>query len=156
MSDDWLVATGQHISTAERRAEAVGWGVEGWLKCEYIAGRIGDEFDGVVMGVTDFGLFVELTGFYVQGLLHISELGADYFRYSSTGMSLVGDRSGRRFGLGDRLRVRLVDVQPAVGKIDLVLVGNGAGGGRGSESRGGRGQREDEGRGRRQGKDRRR
>ncbi|MBX3707197.1 MAG: ribonuclease R [Pseudomonadales bacterium] len=123
MSDDWLVATGQHISMAERRAESVGWGVEGWLKCEYIAGRIGEEFDGVVMGVTDFGLFVELTGFYVQGLLHISELGADYFRYSSTGMSLVGDRSGRRFGLGDRLRVRLVDVQPALGKVDLLLAG---------------------------------
>jgi len=126
MSDDWLVATGEHISNAERRAESVAWGVEGWLKCEYVAARIGEEFDGVVMGVTDFGLFVELTGYFVQGLLHVSELGADYFRYSAAGMSLVGDRSGRRFGLGDRLRVRLVDVQPAVGKIDLVLVGNGA------------------------------
>jgi ribonuclease R len=127
MTDDWLVATGEHISTAERRAESVAWGVEGWLKCEYVAARIGEEFDGVVMGVTDFGLFVELTGYYVQGLLHISELGSDYFRYSSTGMSLVGDRSGRRFGLGDRLRVRLVDVQPSVGKIDLVLVGDAGG-----------------------------
>jgi ribonuclease R len=121
MSEDWLVATGQHISMTERRAETVSWGVEGWLKCEYVAGRIGEEFDGVVMGVTDFGLFVELTGFYVQGLLHVSELGTDFYRYSATGMSLVGDRSGRRFGLGDRLRVRLVDVQPAVGKVDLVL-----------------------------------
>jgi ribonuclease R len=126
MSDDWLVATGTHISMAERRAESVGWGVEGWLKCEYVGTRIGEEFDGVVMGVTEFGLFVELTGYYVQGLLHISELGADYFRYSSTAMSLVGDRSGRRFGLGDRLRVRLVDVQPAAGKIDLVLAGKAA------------------------------
>jgi ribonuclease R len=134
MSDDWLVTTGEHISTAERRAESVAWGVEGWLKCEYVAGRIGEEFDGVVMGVTDFGLFVELTGFYVQGLLHISELGADYFRYSSNAMSLVGDRSGRRFGLGDRLRVRLVDVQPSAGKIDLVLVG-GAGGKSGRKDR---------------------
>jgi len=147
MSDDWLLATGQHISMAERRAESVGWGVEGWLKCEYIATRIGQEFDGVVMGVTDFGLFVELTGFYVQGLLHISELGADYFRYSSSGMSLVGDRSGRRFGLGDRMRVRLVDVQPAMGKVDLLLVGNGpgkrenGGSGRGQSGRGGREER---------------
>jgi ribonuclease R len=71
-------------------------------------------------------LFVELTGYYVQGLVHISELGADYFRYSPTAMSLVGDRSGRRFGLGDRLRVRLVDVQPAAGKIDLVLAAKAA------------------------------
>jgi len=137
MTDDWLVATGEHISPAARRAESVAWGVEGWLKCEYVAARIGEEFDGVVMGVTDFGLFVELTGYYVQGLLHISELGSDYFRYSSTGMSLVGDRSGRRFGLGDRLRVRLVDVQPSVGKIDLVLVGDS--GGR-SDRRGSRGK----------------
>jgi ribonuclease R len=125
MSDDWLVTTGAHISMAERRAETVSWGVEGWLKCEYVSQHIGEEFDGVVMGVTDFGLFVELTGFYVQGLVHISELGADYFRFSAPGMSLVGDRSGRRFGLGDRLRVRLVAVQPAVGKVDLTLVGNG-------------------------------
>jgi ribonuclease R len=70
----------------ERRAESVAWGVEGWLKCEYVAERVGEDFDGVVMGVTEFGLFVELTGFYVQGLLHISELGQDYFRFDQTGM----------------------------------------------------------------------
>ncbi len=65
----------------ERRAEAVSWGVDGWLKCEYIADRVGEVFDGVIMGVTEFGLFVELSGFYVQGLLHVSELGSDYFQY---------------------------------------------------------------------------
>jgi ribonuclease R len=81
------------------------------------------------MGVTEFGLFVELTGFYVQGLLHISALGQDYFRYNPSSMTLVGDRSGRRFGLGDALRVQLVDVQPAVGKVDLLLAGGGADGG---------------------------
>lgn len=129
MSDDWLLATGAHISAAERRAEAVAWGVEGWLKCEHVAERTGEVFEGVVMGVTDFGLFVELTGYYVQGLLHVSGLGSDYFRYAAAGMSLVGDRSGRRFGLGDRLRVRVVDVQPAVGRIDLELI-EGAGSGR--------------------------
>ena len=122
---DWLATTGEHISATERRAEAVAWGVDGWLKCEYVGERIGDEFDGVVMGVTDFGLFVELTGFYVQGLVHISELGQDYFRYNQSSMTLVGEKSGRRFGLGDALRVRLVDVQPAVGKVDLLLVQGG-------------------------------
>lgn len=107
----------------------MAWGVEGWLKCEHVAERTGEVFEGVVMGVTDFGLFVELTGYYVQGLLHVSGLGSDYFRYAAAGMNLVGDRSGRRFGLGDRLRVRVVDVQPAVGRIDLELI-EGAGSGR--------------------------
>ncbi|MEZ5560163.1 MAG: ribonuclease R [Pseudomonadales bacterium] len=119
---DWLVMTGEHISMTERRAEEVSWGVEGWLKCEYIGQRVGETFDGVVMGVTEFGLFVELTGFYVQGLLHISGLGADYFRFEPSAMALIGDRSGRRFGLGDQLRVQLMEVQPAVGKVDLALV----------------------------------
>ncbi|MEQ8858778.1 MAG: ribonuclease R [Pseudomonadales bacterium] len=131
---DWLTTTGEHISNTERRAEAVSWGVDGWLKCEYVAERTGEEFDGVVMGVTEFGLFVELTGYYVQGLVHISELGQDYFRFNQASMTLVGDSSGRRFGLGDALRVKLVDVQPAVGKVDLVPVsggGRGKGGNRG-------------------------
>lgn len=140
MSDDWLAATGEHASVTERRAESVAWGVEGWLKCEYVAERIGEDFDGVVMGVTDFGLFVELTGFYVQGLLHISELGRDYFRFDQTGMSLVGDRSGRRFGLGDELRVTLREVQAAVGKVDLVLA-EPSPAQRGKRGRSGRGRR---------------
>ena len=84
--------TGIHISSTERRAETVGWGVDAWLKCEYIAHRVGDVFDGVVMGVTDFGLFVELKGYYVQRLLHISELGSDYFKFQQQTLSLVGPR----------------------------------------------------------------
>ncbi len=135
MTPDWLSTTGAHISFAERRAEAVSWGVDGWLKAEYVAQRIGEEFDGVVMSVTEFGLFVELTGYYVQGLVHVSGLGQDFFRYHAGSMTLVGDRSGRRFGLGDELRVRLVDVQPAVGKVDLELVGKTSDGRRGGRGR---------------------
>jgi ribonuclease R len=130
LEGDWLTTTGEHISMTERRAEAVAWGVDSWLKCEYVAGRIGETFDGLVMSVTEFGLFVELSGFFVQGLVHISELGQDYFRFHAGSMTLVGDRSGRRFGLGDELKVRLVDVQPAVGKVDLQLVSKGSDGGR--------------------------
>jgi ribonuclease R len=137
---DWLSATGDHISVTERRAEAVAWGVDSWLKCEYIASRVGETFDGVVMGVTDFGLFVELSGFYVQGLVHISELGQDYFRFNAASMTLVGDRSGRRFALGDALRVSLVDVQPATGKVDLVPVSRAGTKGRGTKSRGSKGR----------------
>ncbi|MEQ8484482.1 MAG: ribonuclease R [Pseudomonadales bacterium] len=145
MSDDRLAATGEQASMTERRAESVAWGVEGWLKCEYVAERVGQDFDGVVMGVTEFGLFVELTGFYVQGLVHISALGQDYFRFDQAGMCLVGDRSGRRFGLGDELRVTLQEVQPAVGKVDLTLTagksGGNADGKRGGKSGGRGGQR---------------
>ncbi len=118
---DQLLVTGEHISMAERRADDAVWGVEGWLKCEYVADRIGEVFDGIVMGVTDFGLFVELTGYYVQGLLHVSELGTDYFRYHEESMSLVGERSNHRFSLGDELQVVLVDVVPEQGRLDLRL-----------------------------------
>jgi len=85
--------------------------------------RIDENFDGVVMGVTDFGLFVELDGLYVQGLLHVSELGEEYYRYEPATMALVAEGSGRRYGLGDRLTVRLADVEPALGRLDLALTG---------------------------------
>ena len=120
---DELVAWGEQISATERRAEELGYRVEGWLKCEYVVPRIDENFDGVVMGVTDFGLFVELDGLYVQGLLHVSELGEEYYRYEPATMALVAEGSGRRYGLGDRLTVRLADVEPALGRLDLALTG---------------------------------
>ncbi len=116
-----LLETGMRISATERRAESAGWAVDAWLKCEYVAPRVGETFDGIVMGVTEFGLFVELKGFYVQGLLHISELGSDYFQYQPQSLALVGERSGRRFTLGDSLSVVLTDVVPEEGKLDLRL-----------------------------------
>jgi len=120
-SMDELTAIGAQTSMAERRADEVSWGVDAWLKCEYVAERRGDTFAGVVMGVTEFGLFVELSGFYVQGLLHISELGSDYFQHRPETQSLVGERSGRRFSLGDELEVVLRGAEPELGKLDLQL-----------------------------------
>lgn len=122
---EWLAAVGAHISMTERRAEDVSRAVDGWLKCAFLADRVGDEFDGVVMGVTEFGLFVELDGTYVQGLLHVSNLGRDYFTYQAHALALVAERSGQRFTLGDQLRVRLVDVSIETAKLDLHLVGGG-------------------------------
>jgi ribonuclease R len=116
-----LLEIGMRISATERRAESAGWAVDAWLKCEYVAPRVGETFDGIVMGVTEFGLFVELKGFYVQGLLHISELGSDYFQYQPQSLALVGERTGRRFTLGDSLSVILTDVVPEEGKLDLRL-----------------------------------
>ena len=121
ISDEQLAAIGEHISYTERRAEDLGHRVNSWLKCEYISPRIGEEFDGVVMGITDFGLFIELNGYYVQGLLHVSELGEEFFHFQDSPISLVGERSGRRFGIGDTLSVLLMDVEPALGRLDLAL-----------------------------------
>ena len=83
---------------------------------------MGQSFAGVVVSVTEFGLFVELSGFYVQGLVHISELGTDYFQYRPQAMSLVGERSGKSFAMGDELQVKLLDVQPSLGRINLELL----------------------------------
>jgi ribonuclease R len=116
-----LVALGEHCSTNERRAESAGWTVEAWLKCDLVKRQEGEELPGTIAGVTEFGLFVDLDGFYVQGLLHISDLGADYFRYDPRRQRLVGDRSGKRFTLGDALSVVVANVEPPQGKIELQL-----------------------------------
>ena len=110
---------GERCSVNERRAESAGWTVEAWLKCDLLKHRIGDVFNGTIAGVTEFGLFVEIEGYFVQGLLHISDLGADYFRYERSHQCLVGDRNGQRYTLGDRIQVLVAGVEPAQGKIDL-------------------------------------
>ena len=120
-SADWLTNAGEQSSRTERRAEAAGRKVDAWLKCAFLAERVGETFSSVVAGVTEFGLFVDLEGFYVQGLLHVSELGQDYYHYRPASMSLVGESSGARFTLGDKLEVRLTNVQPELGRLDLVL-----------------------------------
>lgn len=123
-SMDKLVQAGEHLSSTERRAEDCERAVSNWLKCDFVAPRIGETFAGIVVGVQDFGLFVELDGYFVQGLVHISSLGDDYFNYQPQSMSLVGDRSGRSFGLGDKMEVVLADVQAPQGKLDLIPVQN--------------------------------
>lgn len=122
LSGEGLAAAGEQCSMTERRAEDVERGVTSWLKCEYLSHHLGEQFDGMVMAVTSFGLFVELDTFYLQGLVHISNLGSDYFSYQPENQTLVGERSGRRFALGDRIDVVLTSVEPEVGKIDLMPV----------------------------------
>ncbi len=116
---------GIHCSQTERRADDATRDVETWLKCYYMQDRISECFDGVISGVTGFGLFVALDGIYVEGLVHISELPSDYFHFDATKHMLLGERSGKRYRLGDRLRVKLVRVDLESSKIDFVLAGNG-------------------------------
>ena len=118
-----LDEVGEHLSVTERRADDVSRGVADWLKCEFAAQFVGDTFDGTVVAVTDFGVFVELERIFIQGLLHVSNLGDDYFTFYPAAMSLVGERSGRRIKLGDKLSVILADVDIESRKIDLLVAG---------------------------------
>ncbi|MDE0692733.1 MAG: VacB/RNase II family 3'-5' exoribonuclease [Gammaproteobacteria bacterium] len=130
-----------HISATERRAESAERMVDNWLKCALIEHRVGETFSGRIAGVTGFGLFVELDGAGVQGLLHIGSLGADYFHHVPAAMALVGERSGRRFALGDALKVVLQDVSPPTGRVDLRLAERPARSERLPRERRGRGRR---------------
>jgi len=96
--------------------------VENWLKCYYMQDRIGEEFDGSVSAVVPFGLFVALDDVFVEGLVHISDLGSDYFHYDDAHHSLVGERTGERYRLSDRVRVQLVRVNMEASKIDFRLI----------------------------------
>ena len=118
-----LDAVAAQISMTERRAEDVERAVDAWLKCALVEDRVGETLSGVVAGVAEFGLFVELDGLFVQGLLHVSKLGRDYYHYHPETMTLAADRSGDRFTLADRVDVVVEEVSVAAGRIDLSLAG---------------------------------
>ncbi|WP_137719295.1 ribonuclease R [Methylobacillus flagellatus] len=113
---------GKHCSMTERRADDATRDVQAWLKCYYMQDKIGEVFDGTVAGVTSFGLFIALDGVYVEGLLHVTELGNDYFNYDKARHEMAGERTGVRYRLGDRLRVKVSRVDLETSKIDFVLV----------------------------------
>jgi len=121
---------GIHCSQTERRADDATRDVEAWLKCYYMQDRIGEEFAGSVSAVTSFGIFVALDDVFVEGLVHISDLGSDYFHFDDAKHQLVGDRTGRRFRLADRVRVQLVRVDMESSKIDFRLAEEDSGKGR--------------------------
>ena len=112
---------GSHCSATERRADEATRDVEAWLKCYWMMDKVGMSFGGSISGVTGFGLFVALDDVYVEGLVHISELGADYFHFDQGLHQIIGERTGIRFRLGDRLKVRVVRVDLETSKIDFVL-----------------------------------
>jgi ribonuclease R len=117
---DWH-ELGAHCSMTERRADDATRDVDTWLKCYYMQDKIGESFDGTISGVAGFGIFVALDSVYVEGLVHISELGNDYFHYDEVKHQLLGERSGARYRLADRIRVTLVRVDMESARIDFVL-----------------------------------
>ena len=114
-------ALGVHCSANERRADEASRDVENWLKCFFMQDKLGEEFTGTVAGVTTFGIFVQLDELFVEGLVHITELGADYFQYDEARHELRGERTGQRYGLTDRVTVKVAKVDLEARKIDLVL-----------------------------------
>jgi ribonuclease R len=113
---------GVHCSMTERRADDATRDVTNWLKCFYMQDKIGEVFEGTVAGVTSFGLFVALDGVYVEGLLHVTELGNDYFHFDKARHEMAGERTGVRYRLGDRLTIKVARVDLETTKIDFVLV----------------------------------
>ena len=115
-------AAGLHCSANERRADEASRDVEAWLKCKYMREHLGEEFSGVVTSVTSFGLFVTLDAMYVEGLVHITELGGEYFRFDEARQELRGERTGIRYALGSRVQVQVSRVDLDGRRIDFRLV----------------------------------
>jgi len=132
LDDGNLVKIGEHCSMTERRADDATNEVTDWLKCEFMMDKVGKEFGGVISGVTNFGIFVELMDIYVEGLVHISVLPDDYYQFDPIKHALLGERTGRRFRLGDPIKIQVARVDLDKREIDFVL----AEGVRGSKKRG--------------------
>ena len=114
---------GVQCSATERRADEATRDVNAWLKCYYMKDRLGEEFAGTISGVTGFGIFVTLDDVYVEGLVHISELGQDYFHFDQAKHRIVGERSNKHFQLADRVNIKVARVDIETSKIDFVLAG---------------------------------
>jgi len=118
-------AAGAHCSANERRADEASRDVEAWLKCRFMRDHLGEEYSGTVSAVTSFGVFVTLDDLYVEGLVHITELGGEYFRFDEARQELRGERSGLRYVVGSRVRVQVSRVDLDGRKIDFRMMREG-------------------------------
>ncbi|MFI4878615.1 MAG: RNB domain-containing ribonuclease, partial [Steroidobacterales bacterium] len=117
-----MAAMAVHCSQRERRAEEAERDVDERFKCAWMSKHVGSEFDGVVTGVTSFGLFVELDESKVSGLVHISQLANDYYHFDPIRKLLKGERTGEQYRLGDHVRVQVLRASLEDRKIDFRLV----------------------------------
>ena len=127
--------TGVHTSMTERRADEATRDAIDWLKCEYMLDKVGGRYSGIVTAVTSFGLFIELDEIYVEGLLHVTELGDDYFNYDPVKHRMTGERSGKTYRIGDAIQVTVARVDLDERKIDFVLAARKAGSKRAAKKR---------------------
>ncbi|MDO4222875.1 MAG: ribonuclease R [Acinetobacter sp.] len=122
ISGQALTSAGEHFSATERQADEASRSVGTWLKCHYLQQYLGDEFIGHVSAVTEFGLFVTLKDVFVDGMIHISQLGDDYFVFDSKYQTLVGQHTGQTIGLGDEVKIKVAMVNLDERKIDFILL----------------------------------
>jgi ribonuclease R len=116
---------GTVCSTNERRADEASRDVEAWLKCQFMRERVGEQFKGRITGVAPFGLFVTLDELFVEGLVHVSELGGEYFQFNEAAHELRGERTGRRFRLTDEIGVQVSRVDLEARRIEFRMVPRG-------------------------------
>jgi len=113
---------GKHCSALERRADEASRDVESWLKCYYMQTKIGYNFTGFVAAVVPFGLFVQLDDLYIDGLVHVSDLGKDYFIYDDKKQEMYGKQSHKVYKIGDKLDIKVIKVDISARKIDFALI----------------------------------
>ena len=118
-----IIELGEHCSMTERRADEATRDVSDWLKCEFMQDHVGDSFNGVISTVTNFGMFVRLLDLHIEGLVHITSLGRDYYHYDDVRMCLTGENTGIKYRVGDVVSVQVAAVNLDEKKIDLTMAG---------------------------------
>lgn len=127
---DELDQLGEECSTTERRADEATRDVSDWLKCEFMQDHVGDTFEAVIASVTNFGLFVRLNDLFIDGLVHISSLGSDYYQFDPMRQRLIGEHTGQVYQVGDPVTVKVAAVNLDDRQIDLMMLGDSGKGGR--------------------------
>ena len=123
-SDDEVDQLGEQCSTTERRADDATREVADWLKCEYMQDHVGMEFNGVISSVTNFGLFIRLDDLQIDGLIHVTNLGDEYFQHDAAKHCLVGEHTHTVYRLGDKVTVQVASVSLDDRRINLTLIGD--------------------------------
>jgi ribonuclease R len=117
-----MLQLGDHCSLTERRADEATREVADWLKCDFMLDQVGNVFNGVISSVTGFGFFVRLDELFIDGLVHVSSLDNDYYRFDQVGQRLIGESGGQTYRLGDRVEVKVEAVNMDERKIDFSLI----------------------------------
>ena len=125
LSHNDFVLLGEHCSMCERRADDATRDVDAWLKCEFMLDKIGQEFSGTITSVTSFGFFVMLDKYFVEGLVHVTALKSDYYHYDEQSHCLFGERSKKRYSLGDEVKIIVARVSLDERKMDFSLAQSG-------------------------------
>ncbi|SCK20677.1 ribonuclease R [Vogesella sp. LIG4] len=113
---------GMHCSMAERRADDASRDVQAWLKTYYMRDKVGEVFTGKISAVAGFGIFVLLDTLYVEGMVHISELGRDYFHFHKEQQAIIGEKSGLKYQLGDAVTIKVMRAELDTAQVDFALV----------------------------------